>query len=152
MNTISSLPKISIVTPTYNCGHLIERCIQSVLAQDYASFEHIIIDGASDDETVKVLQRYPHVRWLSEPDTGEANAINKALALATGDIVCWLNADDLLCVGTFKKIAALFVTNPEWELVYGDAEFILADGTLLGVKRPQARLGLTHLLRCPLRK
>ena len=87
-------PKISVVTPTLNCGQFIRDCIESVLAQNYENFEHIIVDGGSADGTVDVLREYPHLTWVSEPDDGEVFALNKALKIASGDIIGWLNADD----------------------------------------------------------
>src|ERR1041384_7869775 len=74
--------KLSIVTPTYNCGRYIRTCIESVLAQGYDNFEHIIVDGASKDDTLEILKQYPHLKWISEPDGGEAEALNKGLRMA----------------------------------------------------------------------
>jgi glycosyltransferase involved in cell wall biosynthesis len=123
------------------------RCILSVIAQEYPNFEHIIVDGASQDGTCDTLKSFPHLIWISEPDTGEANAINKALAMASGDIICWLNADDFLCLGVFKKIADLFAENSELEAVYGDAEFRSPHGLSFGFKRPRAGLVFADFLR-----
>ena len=87
-------PVISVITPSLNCAAYIRECIESVLAQDYRNFEHVIIDAASTDETVDILKAYPHLKWISEPDRGEADALNKALRMARGDIIGWLNTDD----------------------------------------------------------
>ena len=86
---------VSIVTPSFNQGRFIEATIQSVLDQDYPRIEHIVVDGCSTDDTIEILHRYPHLRWVSEPDEGQADALNKGFAMATGDIFAWLNADDL---------------------------------------------------------
>jgi len=128
-------PKISIVTPAYNCGHLIHTCIHSVLSQNYPNLEHIVVDGASSDNTIEVLQRFPHIRWISEKDTGEANALNKALKMVTGDIVCWLNADDYFHPDALLPVAEMFMANPSWELVYGNTHMVDPKGDLLWVKR-----------------
>ena len=87
-------PTISIITPAYRCAAFISRCIESVRNQNYPCFEHIIIDGGSQDGTVEILKQFPHLSWVSEQDRGEAHALNKALAMAGGSIIGWLNADD----------------------------------------------------------
>ncbi|TMM10255.1 MAG: glycosyltransferase, partial [Actinobacteria bacterium] len=87
-------PLVSVVTPSLNQGQYIEEAIQSVLAQDYPRVEYIVVDGGSSDETLEILRRFPHLRWLSEPDDGQASAINKGFHMASGEIFAWLNADD----------------------------------------------------------
>ena len=115
-----SQPKISIVTPTKNCARYIRGCIESVLQQDYENVEHIIVDGASADDTVGILKEYPHLKWVSEPDTGEAEALNKALAMATGDIISWLNADDnYFGHDVFRIVAHEMSSSKERHLIYG---------------------------------
>ncbi|MEO8370386.1 MAG: glycosyltransferase, partial [Candidatus Solibacter sp.] len=106
-------PKISIVTPTYNQGAYIEETLLSVLHQRYPNVEHIVMDGGSTDATPAVLERYrdrlAHVR--SEPDNGQSHAINKGMALATGEILTWLNSDDMLAPGALAAVALAFDTN-----------------------------------------
>ena len=97
-------PKISIVSPSYNQSDFIEEAILSVLHQNYPNFEHIIIDGGSTDRTVELLKKYPHLIWVSEPDEGQSDAINKGFKLATGDIIGWLNVDDYYLADTFQKV------------------------------------------------
>jgi len=92
-------PLVSIVTPSLDQGRFIEDAIRSVLDQDYPRIEHIVVDGGSTDGTLAVLTRYPHLTWVSEPDRGQAAAINKGFAMATGEIFAWLNADDYYLPG-----------------------------------------------------
>jgi glycosyltransferase involved in cell wall biosynthesis len=140
-------PKISIVTPTYNCGHLKAKCIESVLAQNYPNLEHIVVDGASKDNTVEVLKSYPHIRWISEKDTGEANALNKALKMATGDVVCWLNADDYFFPDALIPVGELFMKNPSWELVYGNTHMVDPEGKIIWEKISVPDTSLKTLVR-----
>lgn len=119
---ISSGLKISIVTPSFNQGQFIEETIRSVLLQNYHNFEYIIIDGKSTDNSLEIIQKYQNYLsyWVSEPDRGQTHAINKGLAIATGDIVAYLNSDDIYLPGTFKKIINFFQNNPDIDMLYGD--------------------------------
>lgn len=105
-------PKISVITPSYNQGSLIERTIRSVLLQGYPNLEYIVIDGDSSDETVNVLKKYePWINyWISEPDTGQSHAINKGISKASGEILGWLNSDDYYTPGTLEAIARRLIT------------------------------------------
>lgn len=141
------LPKITIVTPTYNCGHLIRRCIESVTSQGYPNLEHIVVDGGSSDDTVEVLKSYPHLRWISEKDTGEANALNKGLTMVTGEIVCWLNADDYLHPDALLPVGEVFSNNPDWELVFGNTHMVDPHGKILWVKNSFAGTSLKTLVK-----
>src|ERR1700755_1492305 len=100
-NTKRQRMKISIITPSYNQGRFIEDAILSVLSQGYPDFEHIVIDNCSTDNTLDVLKKYPHVKWVSEPDRGQSNALNKGFGLSTGDVLGWLNCDDFYLPGAF---------------------------------------------------
>jgi len=109
------LPKISILTPSYNQGKYIEENILSVLNQNYPNFEHIIIDGGSTDNTVEILKKYPHLKWVSEPDEGQSDALNKGLAMATGEIIGWINSDDYYEKNIFNEVAKEFEDeNVQW--------------------------------------
>ena len=104
-------PRISIVTPVYNCEQYIEKCIQSILSQEYYNYEHIIMDGGSTDGTVDILRKYQDeypMKWISEPDNGMYDAINKGFQTATGDIYAWINADDCYYPWTFEIVAKVF--------------------------------------------
>jgi glycosyltransferase involved in cell wall biosynthesis len=103
----SSCPKISIITPSFNQGEFIEETIRSVLLQDYPNFEYIIIDGASSDNTLSIINKYEKwiTLWISEKDRGQAHAINKGFKRATGDILAWLNSDDFYAPHALAKVA-----------------------------------------------
>ncbi len=118
---VGSYPKISIVTPSFNQGKYIEQTILSVLDQHYPNFEYIIVDGGSTDETVEIIKRYEQrlTWWVSKPDAGQTDAINKGFAKCTGDIFNWINSDDYYEPGTFHKLAALFTNNPSVNVVCG---------------------------------
>ncbi|MEQ8172136.1 MAG: glycosyltransferase family 2 protein [Candidatus Eremiobacterota bacterium] len=117
-------PKISIVTPSYNQGRFIEDAIKSIIEQNYPNFEHIIIDNCSTDNTIEILKKYPHLVWLSEPDKGQSDAINKGFKKATGDIIGWLNADDYYLPEIFGKIATNLNKNSNIDIIYGNWNFV----------------------------
>ncbi|MGD0877000.1 MAG: glycosyltransferase family 2 protein [Anaerolineales bacterium] len=127
-----NLPKISIITPSYNQGHYIEETIRSVILQNYPNLEYLIIDGGSTDETISIIRRYEKwiSYWVSEPDKGQSNAINKGLAKATGEWVAWLNADDVYLPGAFFRVAETASIKNEsitWIVgttIYTDSELI----------------------------
>ncbi|MDO8658008.1 MAG: glycosyltransferase family 2 protein [Candidatus Levybacteria bacterium] len=129
MNSPSNYPKISIVTPSFNQGKYIEQTIKSVLGQNYANVEYIVVDGGSSDNTLNVLKKYNNkIKWTSRKDNGQSNAINKGLKMATGEIIAFLNSDDLYLPGTLNKISAFFKNNPKAKWVTGDYFIINENG------------------------
>ena len=117
-------PRICVVTPSYNQGRFIEETIRSVLLQRYPNLEYIIIDGGSADESLAIIQKYSPwlAYWVSQRDQGQSDAINKGWQRATGDIVAWLNADDLYRPDTFFQVASAWRSNPEAGLWHGLCE------------------------------
>jgi len=130
-------PFVSIITPSYNQGRFIEETILSIKNQDYPNIEHIIVDGGSTDNTLEILKKYEgtyNLRWVSEPDKGQADAVNKGFTMAQGEIIGWLNSDDLLfhhC--TISGVVAAF-SNGAANIVYGHAVMINAKNKMMRVK------------------
>src|SRR5271169_2586773 len=100
------LPSISIITPSYNQGRFLEATLRSVLEQGYARLEYLVIDGGSTDDSVDIIRRYEHrlAYWVSERDRGQVHAINKGLERSTGEIVAFLNSDDLYLPGALAAV------------------------------------------------
>jgi glycosyltransferase involved in cell wall biosynthesis len=128
----SDFPLISVVTPSYNQGLFIEETIKSVLSQDYPNIEYWIVDGGSQDETLSVLQKYsdnPRFNFISEPDNGQADAINKGWSRCHGEIVTWLCSDDVYSdASLFRDIEKSFRESSETSVVYGKSTFIDVKG------------------------
>lgn len=114
MDDGSPWPKISIVTPSLNQGQFIEETIRSVLLQEYPNLEYIIIDGGSTDGSVEIIKKYDKwiTYWISEQDKGQSHAINKGFQRASGDVITWVNSDDIYLKGAFEKVASSFVEDP----------------------------------------
>jgi len=115
--------KVSIITPSFNQAEFLEATIRSVLGQKYSDLEYLIVDGGSTDGSVEIIQKYADrlTWWVSEPDGGQAEAINKGFRKATGGIVAWLNSDDLFAPGAITEATAFLSENPQIGLVYGNA-------------------------------
>lgn len=125
-------PLITVVTPSYNQGRFIEETIQSVLGQGYPRLEYLVMDGGSKDDTVDVLKKYgDRLRWVSEKDGGQADAVNKGFAAARGEILGWLNSDDTYAPGALRAAADFFAANPDVGMVYGDGDHVDEGGRFL---------------------
>jgi glycosyltransferase involved in cell wall biosynthesis len=126
----SAWPRISVVTPSYNQGEFIEETIRSVLLQGYPNLDYIIIDGGSTDSSVQIIKKYePWLTfWTTEKDNGQADAINKGLDRATGEIANWLNSDDLLYIGALKRVALAYCADKTADLYNGSAVRIDREG------------------------
>ncbi len=139
----NALPKISIVTCSYQQGRYLDATMRSVLEQRYADVEYIVVDGASTDNSVDVIRRYAdrlHY-WVSEPDAGQTEALIKGFAHSTGDIQGWLCSDDLLLPGALERVSRFFAEHPEVDAVYGDSIWIDSAGRYL---RPKKEIGFNR--------
>jgi glycosyltransferase involved in cell wall biosynthesis len=116
------LPKITVVTPSYNQAQFLEQTILSVIGQEYPNLEYILMDGGSKDGSVEIIKKYEQhfTYWQSEKDNGQGAAINAGFAKATGDILCWLNSDDLFMPGTLLKIGRMFQNISEPTVIFGN--------------------------------
>lgn len=120
-------PLFSIITPCFNRAHLLREAIKSVLQQNYAHVEHIVVDGGSTDDTLRLLDEYPHLRVISEPDEGMYDAINKGLRVAQGRWIGLLNSDDLYAEAVLPKVAQQIEQQPEVEIIMGNATVFTTD-------------------------
>lgn len=124
---------ISVVMPSFNHAHFIRESIESVLSQDYPHIELLVMDGGSTDSTVEILKSYgTRLMFISEKDHGQSDAINKGLKRVNGDIVCWLNSDDLFTPGAVSTVMRIFLEHPEVDFVYGNGWTIDEKGRMLG--------------------
>jgi glycosyltransferase involved in cell wall biosynthesis len=123
--------QVTVITPSLNHGRFIERTILSVLYQDWPDIEYLVVDGGSTDSTREILQEYTdRITWTSERDYGQSDAINKGLQRAKGEIIGWLNSDDLYYPGAISRVVNFFAANSDVDVVYGDADFIDIDGNV----------------------
>ncbi len=136
----------SIITASFNQGRFIRECIESVVSQG-VEFEHIIVDACSTDETLDVLREFPHLKWTSEPDKGQTDAINKGFRRATGDWCMWLNSDDRLRPGALKAVEEFLARHPDADVVYGECVFVAEDGGMIEWKK-QHRFSYVVLVLC----
>jgi glycosyltransferase involved in cell wall biosynthesis len=140
---------ISIITPVYNGARYIEGCIKTVIDQNHPNFEHIIIDGGSTDGTLEIINRYAakydHIRWVSEQDKGQSEAMNKGITMAQGEILGILNVDDFYEPNVLIRIAQLFKSLPEPSLLVGNCKVWDGEGKLIGINKPN-KLCLKDLL------
>ena len=138
---------VSIVTPSYNQASYLEQTIQSVLEQDYPRIEYVVVDGASTDNSFEIIKRYNDrlAYWISEKDSGQAEAINKGFTRANGDILGWLNSDDYYLPGTVSAVVKCFEENPDAVMIYGDMMAVDGMGQTINVLKYR-QLSLQDLL------
>lgn len=133
--------KISIITPSWNQGRFLRRCLESIRVPLGARVEHIVLDNCSTDETQDLLAEFAERddgverRFIIEKDDGQTRAINDGLRLATGDILCWLNTDEWYAEGTLELVARHFATSPATDFLYGNCTFVDVSGNLVKTRR-----------------
>jgi glycosyltransferase involved in cell wall biosynthesis len=126
-------PLVTIVTPSYNQGRFIRATIESVLAQDYPHIQYIIMDGGSTDETAEVVRECSgRLTFISERDRGQSHAINKGFRMARGEIVVWLNSDDVMLPGPVRRAVEAFRRNPAAGAIYGEGYLMDEGGNVTG--------------------
>jgi hypothetical protein len=134
---VPSAPRVSVVTPCLNPGERLTRCLASVAGQSYPGIEHVVVDGGSSDGTVGRLEAADGIRWVSERDSGQVQAINKGFRLATGLLLTWLNADDVLMPGTVRRAVDAFERDPRLGSVYGDCRIVECEAEVLTWRAPR---------------
>ncbi|MBI3379821.1 glycosyltransferase [Candidatus Gottesmanbacteria bacterium] len=123
------LPKISVITPSYNQGKFIQQTIESVLSQNYPNIEYVVMDGGSKDQTIKILEKYKDkLSWISEKDKGQSDAINKGLKTTSGEIVAYINSDDYYIPGSFLTVGKFFSENKDAYWLTGKCKIVDEDG------------------------
>jgi glycosyltransferase involved in cell wall biosynthesis len=130
-------PKITIVTPSFNQGHFLQKTIESVLNQNYPNLEYFIMDGGSTDNSVDIMSQYDDqiTKWVSEPDRGQSDAINKGFQMATGELCAWVNSDDLLLPGCLTKVATAYLANNSPDIIHSNCIYIDRDGLIVKAVR-----------------
>lgn len=125
-------PLVSVITPSFNQGQFIRETIESVLSQDYKNIEYIVMDGGSTDDTISILKSYGNrIRWISQEDDGQADAVNKGIKIAKGQIIGWLNSDDTYMPGTIRKVVSYFKDHLNTDLVYGEGYYTDISGKVV---------------------
>src|SRR3954470_20521919 len=132
------LPKISIITPTFNSIHTVRDTIESVRTQDYENWEHIVMDGGSTDGTVELIKEIPHLAWVSEKDEGHYHAMNKGVERASGEVINILNSDDCYRPNALRNVAQAFGDQPDWDALFGDVVYVDGEGGEI-FRRQEAR-------------
>ncbi|GAP05318.1 MAG TPA: glycosyltransferase [Anaerolinea thermolimosa] len=139
---------VTIVTPSFNQARFLEATMRSVLEQDYPQIEYMVVDGGSTDGSVEVIQKYAHrlAWWVSEPDRGQTDAINKGFARARGEVLAWLNSDDTYEPGAVRRAVEALQAHPQAVMVYGEANYIDEAGRVIG-RFPAAQTDYRRLRR-----
>jgi glycosyltransferase involved in cell wall biosynthesis len=138
---VSKTLLISIVTPSFNQASYLDEALRSVQSQKYPNLEHIVVDGGSTDESVQILKDYStqaewkHLRWISEPDDGQSDALNKGFRMARGEIIGWLNSDDVYRPSCLHHVIEAFQRFKDADIIYGDYTWIDSEGRLLQLRR-----------------
>jgi glycosyltransferase involved in cell wall biosynthesis len=143
---------ITVITPVYNGEKFIESCLKVVVEQNCPNLEHIIVDGGSKDRTVEIIkeyaEKYPHIRWISEKDNGQSDAMNKGIAMAKGDILAILNVDDYYESNVLNRVSEIFKTLSEPSLLVGNCNILDDNEHLLFINKP-SKLQFTDILLGP---
>lgn len=130
---LSDHPLVTVITPSYNQGEFIRETIESVLNQTYDNIEYIVMDGGSTDNTVEILKSYgDRIKWFSEKDGGQADAVNKGIRIANGEIIGWLNSDDTYYPDAIEKAVELLKLHPDADMIYGEGDYIDRDSKVTG--------------------
>ena len=141
---------ISIITPVYNGERFIESCLQVVIDQNCLEVEHIIVDGGSSDKTVDIIKdkanQYPHIRWISEKDQGQSDALNKGIGMAQGEIIGVLNVDDFYEINVLNRICEIFTTLAEPSLIIGNCNICNFEGKLISINKAKPLRAIDLLL------
>ncbi len=132
------LPRITVVTPSFNQARFLEETLRSVLLQRYPDLEYLVLDGGSTDQSVAIIERYAEhlAHWTSERDGGQSAAIAKGFSMATGEVLCWLNSDDALLPGALLRVGSEFAKQPDLGVVYGNRLVVDENGRQLGATYP----------------
>lgn len=125
---MTNLPRISVITPSFNGEKTIRQTLESVASQDYPNVEHIVMDGGSRDSTLQIVGEFRHLRCVSEKDEGHYHAMDKGIRQSTGEVFAVLNADDCYCPGILSKIARAFADNPDADGIFGDMIYVDGNG------------------------
>jgi glycosyltransferase involved in cell wall biosynthesis len=145
MDFSKTVPRISIVTPSYNQARYLPETIESILNQGYPDLEYVIVDGGSTDGSVEIIKRYERylAHWVSERDSGQSEAINKGLAKCTGELFNWINSDDVLFPGSLHAIGEAFMRNPRADLIVGANARGDSQGRVIRVSSPPTRVAMS---------
>lgn len=145
---MTDLPKITLITPSYNQGDFLARTLMSVLDQNYPNLEFLVFDGGSTDNSVEIIREYADhlTHWESERDRGQSHAINKGFERASGDIIGWLNSDDTLLPGALQAVIETFAQHPEAGAVYGNFIYVDEDDHFMHRRHVFSRFSYNTLL------